>query len=278
QVVELAHLRVARLEHLDVQLAGHRVQAVGVEARRHPVHGLAPGPERVLRMGLALGHPGHRALERMRMQVGDARQLPAAVHGARREDGIGVRVVHGGVPAAGCDRLPRRRHAGPQLLMHDSTHIATDDAPRWDGLVTGARLATLDAAAGYGLVEDGALGWRDGRIVFAGPARGLPAAPDRLAHEVVGAGGDLAPPVPLDCHAHVVFAGGRAAEFELRLSGASYEEIARAGGGIVSTVRATRAAGEAGLLAESLPRARALVADGVTTLEVKSGYGLDLAH
>src|SRR5690606_3669669 len=136
----------------------------------------------------------------------------------------------------------------------------------------------LDAAAGYGLVEDGALGWRDGRIVFAGPARGLPAAPDSLAHEVIDAGGDLVTPGLVDCHTHVVFAGDRAAEFELRLSGASYEEIARAGGGIVSTVRATRAAGEAGLLAESLPRARSLVADGVTTLEVKSGYGLDLAH
>lgn len=148
-------------------------------------------------------------------------------------------------------------------------------AERWDGLLTGARLATLDAVEGHGLVVDGALGWRDGRIVYAGAMAGLPAAPHALASEVVDAGGDLVTPGLVDCHTHLVFAGDRAAEFEQRLSGASYEEIARAGGGIVSTVRATRAADEDTLLAQSLPRARALVADGVTTLEVKSGYGLD---
>ncbi len=147
---------------------------------------------------------------------------------------------------------------------------------RWDGLLLGARLATLDDdAGGYGLVDDGALGWRDGRIVFAGPAAALPGAAADLADEVTDAGGDLVTPGLVDCHTHAVFAGDRAAEFEQRLSGVSYEEIARAGGGIVSTVRATRAADAGTLLAESLPRARALVADGVTTLEVKSGYGLD---
>ena len=148
-------------------------------------------------------------------------------------------------------------------------------AERWDGLLTGARLATLDAAAGHGLVEDGALGWRDGRIVYAGPASGLPGPAAGLADEVVDAGGDLVTPGLVDCHTHLVFAGDRAAEFEQRLEGASYEDIARAGGGIVSTVRATRTASEDALLAQSLPRARALVADGATTLEVKSGYGLD---
>ena len=157
-------------------------------------------------------------------------------------------------------------------------------AERWDGLLLNARLATLDDgapgagggdAAGYGQVDAGALGWRDGRIVFAGPANALPARPEALADVVTDAGGDLVTPGLVDCHTHIVFAGDRAAEFEQRLMGASYEQIARAGGGIVSSVRATRAADEAALLAESLPRARALVADGVTTLEVKSGYGLD---
>lgn len=148
-------------------------------------------------------------------------------------------------------------------------------AERWDGLIIGARLATLDAAEGYGIVEDGALGWRDGRIVYAGPAAALPDAPEALATDVVDAGGALVTPGMVDCHTHLVFAGDRATEFEQRLGGTSYEEIARAGGGIVSTVRATRAASEDELLAQSLPRARALVADGVTTLEVKSGYGLD---
>ncbi|WP_133000790.1 imidazolonepropionase [Luteimonas arsenica] len=157
-------------------------------------------------------------------------------------------------------------------------------AERWDGLLLDARLATLDdsqsdgasaGGAGYGLVEDGALGWRDGRIVFAGAIGDLPGAAEDLADEVNDAGGDLVTPGLIDCHTHLVFAGDRAAEFEQRLMGASYEDIARAGGGIVSSVRATRAASEDALLAQSLPRARALVADGATTLEVKSGYGLD---
>ncbi len=145
----------------------------------------------------------------------------------------------------------------------------------WDGLVVGASLVTLEAGSGYGLVEDGALGWRDGRLAYVGPRYGLPGAPDTLADTVIDAGGDCITPGLVDCHTHVVFAGNRAAEFEQRLQGASYEAIARAGGGILSTVRHTRAASEQALLAQSLPRAEALRADGVTTLEIKSGYGLD---
>jgi len=146
----------------------------------------------------------------------------------------------------------------------------------WDGVAVGASLATLDGDAGYGAIEDGALGWRAGRIVFAGRRADLPAAPAALADAVVEFDGGWLTPGLVDCHTHAVFAGDRATEFEQRLQGAGYEEIARSGGGIVSTVRATRAAGEDELLAQSLPRAAALLADGVTTLEVKSGYGLDL--
>ena len=145
----------------------------------------------------------------------------------------------------------------------------------WDGVLVDAHLATLDGDAGYAAVEDGALGWRDGRIVFAGPRSALPDAPERIADSVVRGEGGWVTPGLVDCHTHLVFAGDRAAEFEQRLQGASYEEIARNGGGIASTVRATRAADEDALLAQSLPRARALLADGVTTLEIKSGYGLD---
>src|SRR5690606_10043364 len=145
----------------------------------------------------------------------------------------------------------------------------------WDGLALGATLATLDDDAGYGLVPDGALGWQDGTIVYAGPRTGLPADPNSLSGAVIDLGGGLVTPGLVDCHTHLVFAGNRAGEFEQRLQGASYEEIARAGGGVLSSVRAVRAASEDQLLAESLPRARALVADGVTTLEIKSGYGLD---
>jgi imidazolonepropionase len=147
---------------------------------------------------------------------------------------------------------------------------------RWDGLVVGATLVTLDSDVGYGLVADGALGWRDGRLTYVGSEAGLPGAPQALAREVIEAAGDCITPGLVDCHTHVVFAGDRASEFEQRLQGASYEDIARAGGGILSTVRHTRNAGEDALLTQSLARAAALRADGVTTLEVKSGYGLDL--
>ena len=145
---------------------------------------------------------------------------------------------------------------------------------RYDGLLLAPALATLDADAGYGLVEDGALAWRDGLLAYVGPRSGLPGEPDRLADEVIEADG-LVTPGLVDCHTHVVFAGDRAAEFELRLQGASYADIARAGGGILSTVRAVRACDEDALLRASEPRVAALLRDGVTTLEIKSGYGLD---
>ncbi len=145
----------------------------------------------------------------------------------------------------------------------------------WDGLLLGAGLATLDGNAGYGAIEDGALGWCNGRFVFVGRRDALPGDPERLADCVIEADGGWVTPGLVDCHTHLVFGGDRAAEFEQRLQGAGYEEIARNGGGIVSTVRATRAADEDALLAQSLPRAKALLADGATTLEIKSGYGLD---
>ncbi len=145
---------------------------------------------------------------------------------------------------------------------------------RWDGVICGATLCTLQDDAGYGLIADGALGWKDGRIVHAGPRDALPDAPAALAHEVIDSTGLITPGL-IDCHTHLVFAGNRAGEFEMRLQGASYEAIAQAGGGILSTVRAVRAASEAELRHQSLPRAQALLRDGVTTLEIKSGYGLD---
>ncbi|WP_140909068.1 imidazolonepropionase [Cognatiluteimonas lumbrici] len=152
--------------------------------------------------------------------------------------------------------------------------MADRDPNHYDGLATGLVLATLDAEAGYGLVEDGALAWRDGLLAYAGPRTGLP--PGASADEELEFDGGLATPGLVDCHTHLVFAGDRAREFEMRLQGESYEAIARAGGGILSTVRAVRAASEDTLLAESLPRARALLRDGATTLEIKSGYGLEL--
>ncbi|GAA0708986.1 imidazolonepropionase [Dokdonella soli] len=147
----------------------------------------------------------------------------------------------------------------------------------WDGLLLDCRLATMtDNGVPYGAIERGALAWKDGVLAFAGAQADLPDRPDRLAAQVASAGNAWVTPGLIDCHTHLVFGGDRAGEFEQRLNGANYEEIARTGGGIMSTVRATRAADEDALLAQSLPRARALLADGVTTLEIKSGYGLDL--
>ncbi len=121
------------------------------------------------------------------------------------------------------------------------------------------------------IVDDGVLAWQDGRVTYAGPAAGF-AGSTALA---LDGSGRLLTPGLVDCHTHLVFAGDRSAEFALRLGGASYEEIARAGGGILSTVRLTRAASEQQLYEAALPRARDLLADGATTIEIKSGYGLD---
>ena len=148
---------------------------------------------------------------------------------------------------------------------------------QWDGLILGASLATLDADAGYAAVEDAALGWRDGVLTFVGSRTALPGEPATLARDVIQAEGWITPGL-VDCHTHLVFAGDRAGEFEQRLQGATYEQIARAGGGILSTVNAVRTASEDELLAQSLPRARTLLHGGVTTFEVKSGYGLDFGN
>ena len=151
-------------------------------------------------------------------------------------------------------------------------------SPRWDHLWINLRLATMaPGGAPYGAIADGALAVTGDRIAFVGRGDALPAPPDRLAGAVHDGGGRWMTPGLVDCHTHLVFAGARAREFELRLTGASYEEIARAGGGIVSTVAATRAADGDALVAAALPRLDAFLREGVTTIEMKSGYGLDTA-
>ncbi|MDT8326659.1 MAG: imidazolonepropionase [Roseovarius sp.] len=140
-------------------------------------------------------------------------------------------------------------------------------------VMTGLSAALMDQDAGYGLVPDAAIVVADGLIDWVGPASDLPA--DYAAFERKGFDGRLVTPALIDCHTHIVHGGNRAREFEMRLNGAGYEEIARAGGGIVSTVAATRGASEDDLLASALPRVDALIAQGVGTVEIKSGYGLD---
>jgi imidazolonepropionase len=141
-----------------------------------------------------------------------------------------------------------------------------------------ARLVTLaEGTGGLGVVTQGALAVRVGRLVYVGPEAELPAAM-RTADDVIDCEGRWITPGLVDCHTHLVYAGDRAREFELRLQGASYEAIARAGGGIASSVANLRAASEDELLRQTLPRLDALVAEGLTTIEVKSGYGLSLSH
>jgi imidazolonepropionase len=147
-------------------------------------------------------------------------------------------------------------------------------AERFDRIWLNARLATVrEDLPELGAIEDGLIAAREGRIVFAGPRSDF--LPDADATERIDCEGRWITPGLVDCHTHLVFGGNRAHEFELRLQGASYEEIARAGGGIVSTVAATRTSSEGELVASALPRLDALIGEGVTTLEIKSGYGLN---
>ena len=144
-------------------------------------------------------------------------------------------------------------------------------------LLTNATLATMAPAlggSGYGLIARGAVVIDGSQIAWVGPGSDLPAHYATLpAHDCAG---KLITPGLIDCHTHIIFGGHRAAEFEARLNGASYEDIARAGGGILSTVTATRAASEDDLLTAALPRVNAMIATGTTTIEVKSGYGLTI--
>ena len=147
--------------------------------------------------------------------------------------------------------------------------------PDWDLLLTDARVATMRVdSTDYGVIGGpAAVAIKDGRVAWLGEASELP---DMTATERRSVGGHWLTPALIDCHTHLVFGGDRAGEFEQRLRGASYEDIARAGGGIMSTVRATRAASAEELFAAALPRVEALASEGVATIEIKSGYGLNL--
>src|SRR5690606_22408183 len=144
----------------------------------------------------------------------------------------------------------------------------------WDHLLTDLNIATMQPGGKpYGRIEKAALAIKDGNVAWLGPAAEMPAATTK---HILPLGGRWVTPALIDCHTHLVFGGNRAAEFEQRLEGATYEEIARAGGGIMSTVNATRAASQHELEQWSAPRLQALKREGVATVEVKSGYGLDL--
>src|SRR5438874_3166639 len=147
---------------------------------------------------------------------------------------------------------------------------------RCDKVWHNARLLTLaPGAPRLGAVENAVVAATGANIAYAGPQNEAPALD---AAERIDCEGRWITPGLIDCHTHLIFAGNRAREFEMRLAGASYAEIARSGGGILSTVAATRRASQEALVASALPRRDALIGEGVTTLEIKSGYGLTLEH
>ncbi len=150
----------------------------------------------------------------------------------------------------------------------------------WDILLLDCHAATMVSGSTepYGAIRDAAIGIAGDHIAFVGPLKSLPTAAQEGAHTVRRLGGAWVTPGLIDCHTHLVFAGSRAAEWDARTRGASYEDVARGGGGILSTVRATRAASEDALTESAAERARAMACQGVTTIEIKSGYGLDLEN
>ena len=156
---------------------------------------------------------------------------------------------------------------------------ALEDAP-FTLLLRNCRVATMAANAStpYGAVLDASIGVAGERIAFVGPTSTVPRGRVTTRTEAVDLGGRWVTPGLVDCHTHVVYGGARAAEWELKLKGATYEEVALAGGGIVNTVGGTRAAGVDGLVAAARPRVEAMLRCGVTCLEIKSGYGLNLAR
>jgi imidazolonepropionase len=157
--------------------------------------------------------------------------------------------------------------------MNSSENPISDEI---DSLWVGVHLATMTGAGPYGMIENGALAVCGEKIAWVGQRNAMPADLESKAAKIYTNDGGWITPGLVDCHTHLVYAGSRAREFELRLQGATYEEIARQGGGIISTVTATRQADEETLLKQSIPRMLALMQEGVTTLEIKSGYGLDL--
>ncbi len=168
------------------------------------------------------------------------------------------------------------RHKNRNCIHNEGTTQPLKGVPVEDRPIvfTSCLAATMVAQDDtYGLIEDAALVARSGRIAWVGTRQALPSQYADLTAQDMG--GRLVTPALIDCHTHIVHGGNRAAEFEMRLNGASYEQVARAGGGIVSTVKATRAASEAELVAAALPFVDALIAEGVSVIEVKSGYGLD---
>ena len=159
-----------------------------------------------------------------------------------------------------------------KIAQSNSTVVFQD---QYDSLWHNVHLVTMCEEKGYGIIKDAAIAVQKGHILWIGPAQNLPPNAFEKAAAIYDLNTAWISPGLIDCHTHLVYAGSRAREFEMRLNGASYEAIAQAGGGILNTVRAVRAASEDGLYEQSLPRLAAMQAEGLTTVEIKSGYGLN---
>ncbi len=306
EVVELADAGEPGLEHLHVEVGCDGLDVVGGHGEGEAVHLRAPGPEVVAGGAAELGEARHGALEGVAVDVGHTgdEDLDALVSGAGGDVGLDggdeacvegdadvVLPAGGGESGGGVDgghgaalgSVSAGRTCGVILGGMGTLHVGPPGAGAAPGdfgprrVWRNARVATLEGRRrGLGEIEGGAVAAREGRIVFVGAEGEMPEEALRGA-EVVDCEGRWILPGLIDCHTHLVHAGDRAGEFEQRLAGATYEEIALAGGGIVSSVRALRGASEEELVRQSLPRLDALMAEGVTTVEIKSGYGLDVA-
>ncbi len=283
QVMEFRNAREAGAQHVDEALARDGMQVIRRDPRGETVHRLAPGPEGIFLRYARLAVTCERALEDVAVRIGHARQRKPAVPVAR----VRRRGFHAFDPPVRADNhLPIVYHAVRRQQVaefQDSGHVllvirpgrlvwCPFHAPKdrgitvFDLVIHNARVHSFRDGIG---ADAHSVGITDGRIAALDP----PA--NAAATRRVDADGRVLMPGFIDCHTHAVFAGDRMQEHAMKLAGASYEEIARAGGGIVSTVAAVREADVERLVAESLPRVAALAAEGVTTLEIKSGYGLD---
>ena len=312
QVVELRNRGIAGFQHFHLNKSGNRLDVLRGQDVDQTVHFLPPGPEVILTPGSApLRSPRHRTLECVAVQVyrsgqQNAQDLPFALRTRRHgPDPAVVADLHGNVslPTAGSERRfrPQTRDHRPALksgfiplagfrmgmlrldeslcvyIMKFSRPVQNISAAMNTVVIENVDIATMEErGAPYGLISAAAVVvTEEGTIQWCGPQADLPIS--CLKAPRINLEGRLLTPSLIDCHTHLVWAGNRAKEFEMRLEGRTYEEIARAGGGILSTVTETRKASDDELLNSALARARGLVAEGVSTIEIKSGYGLDIA-
>lgn len=253
KVMKLSNARIAGLEHLDVRERGDRFELLGINMLGQLIHLLAPRPKRIgSPCDSALGTPCEGALKTVRMHIGHprydgAREQYRAVRRRIRRDG-GEKTVVADLQENAERPSARQQRDRSEEAIHVTREI-------WEH----ARIATMRAPDSYGLIEDASIVTENRMIAWVGASAALPVAMSVGANQAHDCAGRCITPGLIDPHTHLVYAGNRAHEFEMRLAGIDYAEIARQGGGILSTVRTTRAASEYDLLAAAQRRPRAFV-------------------